>query len=525
MRSSINKVNGNYIGDPELYYVSGIHSVNKDYNRLVGTEWIRPSEWLPLPNLSGITQAIVGLVAILPGFTSGHTGITSNSNFLAIRARPAYIVDWGDGTTGAFADLATASKQYNYYSLPDGNLTSEGYKQVIIQITPQSPNNLTYVDFNVKAVITGVTLPNGTPQNYLEIKIKGPNLNNSSAPGANSKYPLLKNLEFIGPTQLTNTSISGNFNNLENVGGSEWTRNRTSNSTLFVQCNSIKNIPLLETKNATSMLQMTNSCFALKYFPPIDTTKVTNFNSTFFNNYSLEFMPYIDTSLSTEFLQMHTSNHCLRKIPEYNTASGVTMNSMFTNCYSLLELPLLNTSNIQDFGGSLNSLFSIKTIPPLNTSQGKNFGSWLRSTTRVNVYPEFNYSNATNLDLAYANNLAGWKIATVAGGTGLTGYRNTFAASRPIIAGISASFSGATFYNTSDGGGFFAQSARIAPAYNAGATISYINTSMSPTALNELFTSLATLSGVCASINITGNWGSSGCNRSIATSKGWTVIG
>lgn len=524
MKSSLNRINGNYIGESELYYVSGIHSVNKDYNRMLGTEWIRPSEWIPLPDLSGVTQAIVGLVAIIPGFSGGNTGITSNSNFLAIRARPAYIVDWGDGTTGAFADLATASKQYNYYSLPEGNLTAEGYKQVIVQITPQGANNLTYIDLNVKAVIAGVTLPNGTPQNYLELKIKAPFLNNSAGSGANSKYPLLKSVEFIGPTQVTTTSTISNLNNLEHIGGEQWTTAITSAlGFLFVGNSSLKAINFLDTRNATSAVQTTNGCSALRIFPPIHTGKVTTFSSMFYNNYSLESVPYLDTSLSNNFLQMHTSNTSLRRIPEYNTASATTFNSMFTSCFSLLEIPNLNTSNVTDFGGAFNSIFSVKTFPNINTSNGTNFGSWLRFATRLNVIPEFNYNKATSVSLGYANNLSAWKMGTISGGTGLTAYSNIFAATRPIIAGVSSA-AGITFFNTTEGT-FFPPSIRVGPVYNASSTLSYLNASMSPTALNEVFTGLATLSGICASINITGNWGSSGCNRSIATSKGWTVIG
>lgn len=528
MKTSLNRINNNYVGSSELYYSSGIYSVNKDYNRMVGTEWIQPSEWLLLPDLSGVTQAIVGLVALIPGFSSGHTGITSNSNFLGFRARPAYIVDWGDGTTQAYADLAIASKQYNYYSFPDTNLTSEGYKQVIIQITPQSGNNLTYFDFNQKAVISGTTLPNGTPNNFLKLKIKGPNLNNSTAVGALSKYPLLKSIEFIGPTQLTTTGFVSGLNNLEHIGGELWTQNITSAfSFMFVSDSSLKAIPFLDIRNANSAVQTTNGCVALRHFPPIHSSKITTFNSTFYNNYSLEYVPYLDTLSCDNFLQMHTSNSALRRVPNYNTINGITMNSMFNGCYSLLELPNFNTSKVKDFSGAFSALNCIKTIPSFDTSNGINMSSWLRFSLRVNVIPEFNYNSATSAVYAYANSLAAWKIGTISGGTGLKEYGQVFAATRPIIAGVSAAggtLSGITFYNTTEGS-FYPQSIRVGPIYNAGGTLSYVNCSMSPTALNEVFTSLATLSGVCASINITGNWGSSGCDRTIATSKGWQVIG
>jgi hypothetical protein len=530
MKSSLNKINGNYLGSGYLYEASGIHSINKHYNRMVGTEWIRPSEWLPFPNLSGITQTIVGLVAIIPGFSGGHTGITSNSNFLALRARPAYIVDWGDGTTGAFADLATASKQYNYYSLPNENLTAEGYKQVIVRITPQGANNLTYWDWNVRAVIAGVTLPNGTPNNWLEVKFKTPFLNNSNPSGSLSKQPLLKSVEFIGPTSLTTTGIVSNFNNLENIGGSEWSRTITSGfGFMFVSNRSLKTFPLLESRNATTMVQMTNSCHRLQYFPPLDTTKVTSFNSTFYQNYSLDVMPYMDTSLGIDFLQMHFQNFSLKKIPNYVTTNGTNFTSMLRECYSLKILPSFNLQSAISIGGAFTGLYCVKDIPEFNTSNVRGADGLFRSVNRPDIFPDLNLTGltaTTSAVLLYANIETAWKIGIVSFNSGFTSMNQIFAASRPIVAGISCgSLSGTTFINNSDGGAFFPRSVRVAPAYGAGATLSYLNCSLSPTALNNVFNGLATLSGVCASINITGNWGSSGCNRSLATSKGWTVIG
>jgi hypothetical protein len=51
---------------------------------------------------------------------------------------------------------------------------------------------------------------------------------------------------------------------------------------------------------------------------------------------------------------------------------------------------------------------------------------------------------------------------------------------------------------------------------------------MSPTELNELFTNLATVGASGAgskTLTITGSWGATGCNRGIATVKGWTITG
>ena len=59
-----------------------------------------------------------------------------------------------------------------------------------------------------------------------------------------------------------------------------------------------------------------------------------------------------------------------------------------------------------------------------------------------------------------------------------------------------------------------------------GGTTPHINisyTMLDATALNQVFTDLPTITA--KTINITGAIGAAGCNRSIATAKGWTVTG
>ena len=52
-------------------------------------------------------------------------------------------------------------------------------------------------------------------------------------------------------------------------------------------------------------------------------------------------------------------------------------------------------------------------------------------------------------------------------------------------------------------------------------TFSVANAKMSANALNEMFSILPTVTG--KTVTITGNYGASTCDTSIATAKGWTV--
>ena len=51
----------------------------------------------------------------------------------------------------------------------------------------------------------------------------------------------------------------------------------------------------------------------------------------------------------------------------------------------------------------------------------------------------------------------------------------------------------------------------------------WINGTLSATALNEIYTNLATVTG--QTITVSGNYGTASDNPAIATAKGWTVTG
>lgn len=56
-----------------------------------------------------------------------------------------------------------------------------------------------------------------------------------------------------------------------------------------------------------------------------------------------------------------------------------------------------------------------------------------------------------------------------------------------------------------------------------GYSISYAGCALSAAALNEIYTNLGTVTG--QTITVTGNYGISGDDPTIATAKGWTVTG
>lgn len=104
-------------------------------------EWKRPTDWLPVPDLAVDDDKIYILMAIQE----------TTANFIAFYIETngdgSYEVDWGDDSTDIF-QAENAYHQYNWDDISSETLTSDGYRQVLITITPiVGVNDITAVDF------------------------------------------------------------------------------------------------------------------------------------------------------------------------------------------------------------------------------------------------------------------------------------------------------------------------------------------------------------------------------------------
>lgn len=100
----------------------------------------RPGDWLSLPTLLSTEQKIVCLFAVYEGL-----------NYIAFRCTGAITVDWGDGVVENIATNTNATHSYDYTNAAlNGTLTTDGFKQAIITITPQAGQTLSTVTFNIR---------------------------------------------------------------------------------------------------------------------------------------------------------------------------------------------------------------------------------------------------------------------------------------------------------------------------------------------------------------------------------------
>ncbi len=293
-----------------------------------GSEWTRPSDWLAMP--TGITasdQIFVGL----------HAVIEDNDNYVAFlftTSAGQYEVDWGDGSTPTLHDSNTiAQYQYDFATVSSSTLTSRGYKQAIITVTPVSGNFLT-CNFQQRFVTSPVQ-NQAYSTGFLDCIL--------SMPNASSGASII-----LGGTTVRH-SYCERFD-IKTIGGS------TNTSNLFLNCFSLQSVPLFNTSAVTNMGQMFRQCLKLETIPLFNTANVTNM-SFMFVSCGVKQIPLFNTANVTTMQEMFNSSS-IQSVPLFNTSNVTNMNSMFFTLTTLNTIPALSTSSITPSSGSDFSTFA-----------------------------------------------------------------------------------------------------------------------------------------------------------------------
>ena len=296
-------------------------------------EWIRPSDWLPMPtNITSADEIFVGLHAV---FESGQNYCA----FLFTTSEGQYQVDWGDGTVTLHDSNTIAQKNYDYAIISNSTICSRGYKQVIITVTPVSGNLLT-CDFQRRFVTTPA-------QNqiyatgFLDCILSMPNATSIT----------------FGGTTVRHTYVERFY--VKTIG------NVTSLSNMFNSCVSLQSLPLFNTQNVTNMFQMFRECYSIQSVPLFNTQNVTNMSSMFQSCFSLQSVPLFNTQNVTNMFQMFRDCYSLQSLPLFNTQNVTNMGGMFSYCFCLNFIPNFNTTlvtNFTNFANGCNSLDRCTTI-------------------------------------------------------------------------------------------------------------------------------------------------------------------
>ena len=515
------------------------------YNVVTGN-YQRPSEWLEMPEVLLGENKLCGIYAVYDD-DSNWVAFTFYTN------TGTYEVDWGDGTTSTVSSGSVAYKQYTRATYAALTTTVfRGYKTLAITVTPTNKGAyFTYIELNTKHNQSG--LASYYSNGWLDIKMSAPNLVNItvsnytfSNQGRSSK---LEQFDFIGDNYIDIFMFIGctslrkivNFPSTLYTTQTYWASRfhtchslqefparmldglwrATNTDYLFYYCFSLKEVPPLNTSNCTSMQGMFLACNKLKRIPYLDTSKATNLNNIFNSCYELEEVPYIDTSSCQNFSSAFTNCRSIRnwqthfkgssftslastfantKIlygPTFDSTSNVTsFNSTFTGCQSLITVPQYDYSAATDLRYMFRYCAALRNVPDLNTDSSlTNALQMFEFCSSLQYCPGITLSNVTNATSMFANcfNMHFVPSINTSSITTTTNmFFNCYSLSECGITGMAQTFS-------------------------------VSGCGMGATALNNLYTSLATVVG--KTITVTGNWGTATDDPTIATGKGWTVTG
>jgi hypothetical protein len=348
------------------------------------TTWTRPADWLTIPTPG--TQEVIGLMAVYD----------DGGNYVAVNCQGAYTVDWGDGTAPVnYATGITAAYQYTFASLPSGTLTSKGFRQALVRITPQGAGNLTSVGFGIQ----NTTLAkNGFSVGWLDVDVRIPN----GVLTFNGHTNVVKYgaLEKLTVRSVTPGALMGNLcNSMTNLKSvyiePSITANTTNFSAMFGFCVSLEEAPFMNMNSATITSNMFGSCFSLKVVPNYNLTSTTNVAGMFDTCNSLTTYPAFNMGTTTNSMFQNCTG--LINAPTLNTSNVLDMTSMFSGCFGLTSVALFDTIKVTNFTSMFLNCRNLETIPLFNTIAGINFTSFLQGCGSITSVPLLNTPVATTM--------------------------------------------------------------------------------------------------------------------------------
>jgi len=531
--------------------MSNLYIKVKSDTSIPTSEWVRPTDWLTMPTVEDTDDTFVGLHAVRPNGANF-------ASFIFTTDVGDYQVDWGDGNTDTVASNTQAQHQYDFTNPAlDGTLTSEGYKQAMITVTPVS-GQLKSTNFQVRYSGTP-TINYSYASGFLDCILSMPNASSGEtvSSGQTIKFSdatvlvahsscqrfVIKTIGeaisldymFRSCSVLESVSLSGISNvttmqymfaysfNLKTLSLFD-TSNVTNMNSMFELCAGLLTIPLFDTSSVTTMRQMFLNCYSLITIPLINTSNVTDMYRTFEECRSLVTIPLIDTSSVTNMYQLFQADYSLREVPLLDTSSVTNMNSTFTGCRSLKTIPALNTSNVTNMDYFVQSCYSLVSLPLLNTSGVTSMYRAIYGCYALESIPLFDTSNVLNMReiFAYCYALKTIPLLNTSGATNMYGMFFNCTSLQEVPALDTTSV-------TSQGNQFLYCRSLAHTDIICRKSVRFDEALLSQSELVNIFNNLIDLTGLTAqNINISGCWGATALTageRQIATDKNWTITG
>lgn len=505
------------------------------------TPWQAPAEWLPLP--APQENRVHILRAVTPG-----------NNFFAVQISTSagnYTVDLGNGQSPqTFASGTIASLNLDYSTYSSTNESVLGYRQAIITIAPVS-GNLTSIRFNQKHASTAANIPNES--GILDLNAKGnavTTLNIGSSGSTVQVHRVLKRvyLDFPNLTAYSLTFVL--VRSLESA--TILLRNgAVSLNAAFEGCSALENVRLIS-GTSTTISDMTSAfqgCSSLIEAPILNTTGCTAFANAFSGCTRLRITHAYNTSSATNCSSMYASCSALIRIPDLVIPVCTNITSIFSGCTRLVKLPSITSgsalANITSFAQGCAAITEVvvpSTVTNVTTATSAfqdcinlrrgffsalpactNASSMWRGCFNMESLQVFALPVCTNLSsfVRGCTSLSSFPAFNVSAATNVANMFDTCSALKTIanlnFAAVSSTANAASLFNACN-------SLAVGRTSGLTYTVSYSNCQLSQSEILEIFTGLGAAAGA-QTITITGNPGASGVPTTIATSKGWTVVG
>ena len=389
---------------------------------VVSDDWKRNSEWLPI--VDPFTEdKFVGLLAVYP---NGRNELT-----MRYSATGGYSVDWGDGTITTHGSNTNSTHSYDYSSINNSTLTSEGYKQVIVTVTPT-------ITTNSFTGLLGYSYVNNVPVNWLDLVVQSPLVTRFYG-YSQVIHPLLERFRVVGinPSAdyqylffrapkisvveidyslATNLFVIFGYSGIRKIGdlnilcekipnfyystslkevGSYTYIGTTFNSN---DNSSIEVIGDVNCPNATISKQSFKTSRNLRKVGFMNFPNVTDASEMFRQNYSLKsFNGNFDSVQNIRY--MFEDCPSLRSVVFSNLSNVNSISALFSKCYSLAELRVPNIATTFDLTNcNLDSAALVQVFNDLGTT-----------TATLTITGNIGVASLTATDLLIATN-KGWTI-------------------------------------------------------------------------------------------------------------------
>jgi len=393
----------------------------RPYVNTVGAAYVRPADWTAIPSLTpGTDKKIYILAAIFNDI--------SNQFALTCAGSAGYTVDWGDGLgTVNYATNVQANYNISYANVSSGTLTTRGYRQALITITPQGAGTLT--DLNLNKKNSSNTTAGVPANNWLEVAICSAALTSVTIGGTTGYSALLEKVNFVETGTITTmSSVFSNCWSLQSVNAPTNISSTASLSNCFTSCYSLRTAPSFSTVTSpSSMTGMFQNCFNLIDAGTLAATNTVDISNMFNSSYSLVSAPSFDRMLISGLTSTFQGCASLRNVGNIYCGTSCGMNAAFSGCSSLKTAPYIRFPTTSTNCGSMfATCVSLTTVPAYDLSNVSQTGSMFATCTALESLPAFNFSSAPSFVTTFNGCRSLRSIGTITTTSALTSLNQTF---------------------------------------------------------------------------------------------------